>query len=285
MADEGWLETRGGENGKEAVFTNQGQRNFNRDFSTSGGTLKNNYPRRPAPAPKPAASAKSSPSSKPAAKSSPAKSVSSSVSGTPSGSARIKVSGDTLVYDQSVLPPPTFRRVTVFRGGDWAFATFDPKKRTPRPVSYYGYTYNAAGEREYGWIEADLNDIILKHARERGVDPLLIEIIIRYESNFNPDAVSPVGASGLMQLMPDTAQALGVSDVFNPDQNVAGGTHYISIQLENFHSVPLALAAYNAGPQAVMKYGGIPPYSETQYYVNAIYQDYLAGKRRRESGK
>ena len=88
-----------------------------------------------------------------------------------------------------------------------------------------------------------------------------------------------------MQLMPETAQALGVSDVFNPDQNVAGGTHYISIQLENFHSVPLALAAYNAGPQAVMKYGGIPPYSETQYYVNAIYQDYLAGKRRREAGK
>lgn len=288
-ADAGWLETRGSENGKEAVFTNQGQMNFNREFSTSGGTLKNNYPRRQVPAAKPAApSAKKSSSAgsgKSSAKSSAAKSAPSASSGASAGSARIEVSGDTLVYDQGVLPPPTFRRVTVYRGGDWAFATFDPKKRTPRPVSYYGYTYNQNGEREYGWIEADLNDIILKHARERGVDPLLIEIIIRYESNFNPEAVSPVGAGGLMQLMPETAQALGVSDVFNPDQNVAGGTHYISIQLENFHSVPLALAAYNAGPQAVMKYGGIPPYSETQYYVNAIYQDYLAGKRRREAGK
>ncbi len=288
IADEGWLETRSGDNGKEAVFTNQGQRNFSRDFSTSGGTLKNNYPSRSVPSARPSASSKSSSSStnKSAAKSSPAKKTSSAVSsGSTAGAARIEVSGDTLVYDQGVLPPPTFRRVTVYRGGDWAFATFDPKKRTPRPVSYYGYTYNQSGDREYGWIEADLNDIILKHARERGVDPLLIEIIIRYESNFNPEAVSPVGASGLMQLMPETALALGVSDVFNPDQNVAGGTHYIAIQLENFHSVPLALAAYNAGPQAVMKYGGIPPYSETQYYVNAIYQEYLAGKRRREAGK
>ena len=85
-----------------------------------------------------------------------------------------------------------------------------------------------------------------------------------------------------MQLMPDTASSLGISDAFDVEQNIAAGTRYVASQLERFNSVPLALAAYNAGPGAVLEYGGVPPYAETQYYVDTIYGEYLAGKRARE---
>lgn len=153
---------------------------------------------------------------------------------------------------------------------NWAFATFDAKKRLPRWVS------------NFNGREVDINPIILKYSKIWGVDPLLIEIIIRHESNFNSAAVSPVGAGGLMQLMPDTAAGLGVLNVFDVEENIAGGTRYIAAQLERFNSVPLALAAYNAGPGAVEEYGGVPPYSETQYYVDTIYGEYLAGKKKRE---
>lgn len=165
---------------------------------------------------------------------------------------------------------------------DWSFATFDPGKRQPRLVSYYGWDPNDPQQKQRAWVEVDLNPIILKYAKIWGVDPLLVEIVICHESGFNPNAVSPVGAVGLMQLMPATASGLGVYDAFDVEQNIAGGTRYIASQLERFNSVPLALAAYNAGPGAVMQYGGVPPYSETQYYVDTIYGEYLAGKRARE---
>ena len=87
---------------------------------------------------------------------------------------------------------------------------------------------------------------------------------------------------GFMQLMPETAAGVGVVDAFDVEQNIAGGTRYIAGQLERFNSVPLALAAYNAGPGAVLEYGGVPPYAETLYYVDTIYGAYLEGKRRRE---
>ena len=165
---------------------------------------------------------------------------------------------------------------------NWSFATFDSSKRQPRLVSYYGWDPNDPQQKQRAWVEVDLNPIILKYAKLWGVDPLLVEIVICHESGFNPNAVSPVGAVGLMQLMPATASGLGVYDAFDVEQNIAGGTRYIASQLERFNSVPLALAAYNAGPGAVMQYGGVPPYSETQYYVDTIYGEYLAGKRARE---
>lgn len=165
---------------------------------------------------------------------------------------------------------------------DWSFATFDSSKRQPRLVTYYGWDPNDPQQKQRTWVEVDLNPIILKYAKIWGVDPLLVEILICHESGFNPTAVSPVGAMGLMQLMPATASGLGVYDAFDVEQNIAGGTRYIASQLERFNSVPLALAAYNAGPGAVIQYGGVPPYSETQYYVDTIYGEYLAGKRARE---
>jgi soluble lytic murein transglycosylase-like protein len=106
-----------------------------------------------------------------------------------------------------------------------------------------------------------------------GVDRNLVDAVAWQESRYNPRALSTAGAMGVMQLMPGTARQLGVHNPHDVEQNVAGGTAYLRQQLERFgNNVPLALAAYNAGPGAVIKYGGIPPYRETQNYVRQIIQ-------------
>lgn len=114
---------------------------------------------------------------------------------------------------------------------------------------------------------------IYASAKRHGVDPLLLEALIKHESGFNPNAVSHCGAIGLTQLMPATAKALGV-DPYDPIQNIEGGAIYLSRQLKQFKSKHKALAAYNAGPGAVQKYKGIPPYKETRNYVASITADY-----------
>ncbi|WP_397582533.1 lytic transglycosylase domain-containing protein [Sphingorhabdus sp.] len=106
-----------------------------------------------------------------------------------------------------------------------------------------------------------------------GVDRNLVDAVAWQESRYNPRAISKAGAVGVMQLMPETARQLGVRNLYDVEQNVVGGTAYLRQQLERFgNNVPLALAAYNAGPGAVIKYGGIPPYRETQNYVRQIMQ-------------
>jgi soluble lytic murein transglycosylase-like protein len=116
-------------------------------------------------------------------------------------------------------------------------------------------------------------------AARNGVDPALLKGLIRAESNFNPNAGSPAGAQGLTQLMPGTAKTLGVSDTHDPVQSIEGGAKYLRQQLDRFGGdVSKALAAYNAGPGAVQRYGGVPPYAETQAYVKRV-QQYAAGYR------
>ena len=105
----------------------------------------------------------------------------------------------------------------------------------------------------------------------QGLDPVLLKSIIAEESNFNPRAVSPKGAMGLMQLMPGTAEWLGVKDFFSAAENVQGGALYLRTLLERYRGdLVKALAAYNAGPATVDRYGGIPPYAETQNYVRRV---------------
>jgi soluble lytic murein transglycosylase-like protein len=108
-------------------------------------------------------------------------------------------------------------------------------------------------------------------ARKHGVDPALLAGLVRQESNFDPTAGSPAGARGLTQLMPATAAGLGVTDVTDPAQALDGGAKYLKQQLDAFGGdVTKALAAYNAGPGAVQRYGGVPPYAETQNYVKKV---------------
>ncbi|MBZ4660525.1 MAG: lytic transglycosylase protein [Desulfacinum sp.] len=121
---------------------------------------------------------------------------------------------------------------------------------------------------------------IHKAASIFGVDPRLVRAIIKAESDFDPMAVSHKGAMGLMQLMPQTAKEMGVQNPFDPLENIFGGVRYLKEMLRRFNnSLLLALAAYNAGPEAVEKYGGIPPFQETNEYLRRVLRHYMRLKR------
>lgn len=143
-----------------------------------------------------------------------------------------------------------------------------------------------------------ISALVRRYAEQYNLNENLVYAVIRAESNGNPNAVSRAGASGLMQLMPGTASDMGVTDIFDPAQNIAGGTQYLSRMLQLFNNdIRLALAAYNAGPEAVRRHKGIPPFNETQNYVRTVlrfWRDYentgssakaelLARARRHES--
>jgi soluble lytic murein transglycosylase-like protein len=123
--------------------------------------------------------------------------------------------------------------------------------------------------------QLDLDEVIKTASGTYRLDPDLVNSVIRAESGFNVRAVSPKGAQGLMQLMPQTASELGVQNAFDPTANVEGGTRYLRELLERYDfDLIKALAAYNAGPQRVEQYGGVPPYHETKAYVARIVRDY-----------
>ncbi len=138
---------------------------------------------------------------------------------------------------------------------------------------------NSASEADFSSFlktEKTLEDIYTEASQTYGVSVDLLKAMTRQESNFNPNATSRSGAQGLMQLMPATAASLGVTNAYDPYQNIMGGAQYIRKMLDKYNgNVSLALAAYNAGSNNVDKYGGIPPFAETQNYVAKITQ-YLA---------
>ena len=134
-------------------------------------------------------------------------------------------------------------------------------------------TYTSASKASE---KSQLKDLISKISKKHGVDEKLVNAVIKQESGYNPKAKSSAGAQGLMQLMPATAKSLGVTDPYNPVQNVDGGVRYLKSMMEKYNgNVVLALAAYNAGPGNVDKYDGVPPFKETQNYVKNVLYNYL----------
>lgn len=127
--------------------------------------------------------------------------------------------------------------------------------------------------------DASIGEIVADAARRHEVDPLLVHSVIKVESAYNKYAVSKAGAQGLMQLIPSTAQRLGVKNVFDPRENIEAGVRYLKQLQLQFKDDRLALAAYNAGEGAVARYGNIPPYSETQNYVYQVGKNWGAAKR------
>ena len=115
------------------------------------------------------------------------------------------------------------------------------------------------------------NEMIQKYARQNGLEPALVQAVIKTESDGNPRCVSTAGALGLMQLMPENVKEAGISDPFDPEQNIAAGTKQLGGLLSQYHgNLDLALAGYNAGPGNVHKYGGVPPFTETHNYIKRV---------------
>lgn len=141
-------------------------------------------------------------------------------------------------------------------------------------VSDIDNTNSVTSNKQYS--KEDISNIISEISAKHGVNEKLVRALIKQESGFNPTVVSKAGATGLMQLMPQTAKDLGVVDIKDPVQNVDGGVRYLKSMMKKYNgNLILALAAYNAGPGAVDKYGGVPPYKETQNYVKSILANYL----------
>ena len=155
-----------------------------------------------------------------------------------------------------------------------AFSEVQPLSTDYQVISFYCYACDP--DSSIDWRKTPLflqpyEREITVAAQEFGVDPALVRAVIHAESAFNETAISPAGAQGLMQLMPATARELGVNNALSATDNIRGGVHYLARMLQRFNGdITLATAAYNAGPGAVGRHGGIPPYAETKAYVYRV---------------
>ena len=155
----------------------------------------------------------------------------------------------------------------------------EPQTIEPRSISASGLVAPMPPTPRMPPPPERIRQIIDQKSKLHGLDPLLVHSVIRAESNYNPYAVSPKGAEGLMQLIPSTARQYGVQNSFDPEQNIEGGIRYLKYLQSLFSDERLVLAAYNAGEGAVSKYGWIPPYAETQDYVYKVGRYYGLARR------
>jgi soluble lytic murein transglycosylase-like protein len=176
------------------------------------------------------------------------------------------------------VPAPTRRAMTAARSAAQEVAKFvdeKPASKTPALAVDPNYSELTRGRSV---SNSEVDKAINEAARRHQVDPNLVRAVIKVESNFNPRAVSPKGAMGLMQLMPATARSLNVKNPFDPAQNVDAGVRHLKTLLNNFKgNVPLSLAAYNAGEKAVLKHNRVPEFAETKSYVRQITNIYTGG--------
>lgn len=179
------------------------------------------------------------------------------------------------VFATVALVRPADAQIYMWRDAAGQMVLSDKPREDAGPVQTFAVERATTGVRATRAPDAksaEFDPLIDEHASAHGVDPDLVRAVIQVESAFNPRAVSPKGAMGLMQLMPATASALGVVNPFDPAQNIGGGVRYLKQLLARYDErVELALAAYNAGPGAVDRYGqAVPPYRETRDYVRRI---------------
>lgn len=187
---------------------------------------------------------------------------------------------------QPATKPTAFRPVRAARPAPIPTQVQSPISRSPfEPPAELRMAAAPAVPARTASPPQSVENLIHETAKRHDVDPELVKAIVGVESNFSPRAVSHKGAMGLMQLMPATARRFGVGNVFNPVENVDGGVRYLKYLLGYFEGdLKLSLAAYNAGENAVVRYGGVPPYRETQNYVKKIGDIYSMLQPRRVAG-
>lgn len=179
---------------------------------------------------------------------------------------------------QGLIKAKKTKKITVYQyrqaNGVMAFSDTPPEKANYQVYLYDCFACRPDSEIDWQSIALYLDKheaVIRREAKRYDLDPALIRAVIHAESSFDVQALSKTGAMGLMQLMPATAKEMGVSDAFNPIQNIRGGSRYLAKMLTRFHGdIELACAAYNAGATTVTQYNGIPPYPETQAYVKRV---------------